>query len=218
MKPIALSVALFCLAFSSAHAEPRVSYALHTYAPGTSDAITSVKAWQEFDLALVVRDLRPGGGTYISKHPKYLGQRLPFSRGVFAAYVNVNFASRYAKVLQIDYTGPYKTVWASCDISDNGVREWGSAAGGTGQGSSNTEPTEVSRIRLVAKWPPVAPGTQHVDASFRQNFVRLSSPRFDTQLYGTLKERGGRVYYPGEHSTVTADEIQATGTTLRILK
>lgn len=204
MKSIILSVTLCLLALSSASAETRVAYTLHTYASGTSTPIESVKAGGEFDLALVVRDARPEADGMF--------------RGVFACYANCNFDARKASVQFVQYTAPYSN-GKSCAIGDNGVYEWGAFRG---LGKGDTERIEVSRVRLLAKWPPnVASTAKEVTASFRPQFsnpqlLDMRQPRFNTLLYGTPKRGGG--YYPGEHSTVEAGEIQATGVTLRILK
>jgi hypothetical protein len=195
MRTIAIAILLITSAASSA--EPRVSYTLHTYAPGTSTPIEMVKAGSEFDLALVVQDTRPEiDGMF---------------RGVFASYVNCNYAKRYAALQHVQYTSPYLN-GKNCGQVDNGLAEWGAFRG---LGKGDTEPAEISRVRFKALWPIGVVGNE-VTASFRPQFANIRKPRFDTLLYGTLKRGGG--YYPGEQSFVLPDEIRATGTTVRIVK
>lgn len=202
MKTIAIGL-LFLVSVCQA-AEPRVAYTLHAYSPNTSTPIETVKADGEFDLALVVQDKRPDVDG--------------MARGVFAAYANCNYSKRYAELRWVQYTAPYSN-GKSCGIVDNGLAEWGAFRG---LGKGDTEPIEVSRVRFKALWPAgVAPGTQSVTTSFRPQFASPQlldprRPRFNTLLYGSYKRGGG--YYPGEHSTVEAGEIEAKGVTVRILK
>ena len=196
MKPdnrfwLSLLGQLFLVARLCQAAEPRVAYTLHAYAPGTSTPVESVKAGQEFDLAMVVQDKRPEG----------------VIRGVFAAYANVNFASRYATVKHVSYTPPFVN-GKNCGIVDAGLREWGAFRG---LGKGDTEPIEVSRVRLVAKFPDGVVGGV-ATASFRPNVLNMAKPRFDSLLYGDLRAN------PPDYGTVKADEIEAKGVSVRILK
>lgn len=71
---------------------PKVQYAVRCYQPGTSTVITSLRAGQPFDVAVLVDDLREEG-SYIDPRT---GQPLPLLRGVYAAYCNLVWDKKLA--------------------------------------------------------------------------------------------------------------------------
>lgn len=183
----------------------RIAYSLLCCWPGELNSIDVIGAKWEFDLVLMVQDLRQ-----VARG---------MSRGVFAAYCNVNFASKYAKLIQITHTFPFVNK-NSCAIVDNGVAEWGAMQG---LGSGNTKPIEVSRIRFKALWPTgIAPTAKEVKCSFRLQFAKpnllnFSNPMFNSLIYGNAK-KGGKEWLPGEQSTILVDDIESSNTELKILK
>lgn len=201
-----LTTALLTATLSAA--EPRVAYSLRAYAPGTSEPIEAVKAGGEFDLAMVVQDLR---------EPV---ERM--HRGVFAAYVNVNYDKRKAELRHVQFNAPYSTQKALIAERQGGIGPWGASRG---LGSGGTSEVEVSRIRFLAHFPPGIVGNE-TKVSFRPQFLSpplldLNQPRFNTLLYGTTRKAdvpGGREFYPGEQSYVTLGEIRAEGVSVRVLR
>ena len=200
-RKVLLTFALLLTASLCQAAEPRVAYSLHCYAAGTSEAIPSVKAGQEFDLALVVQDLRPEiDGMF---------------RGVFATYCNATFATRYAAPQNVAYSAEFAN-GRHCFTNAYGLARWGAFTNGQ---PGDTEVHEVSRVRMKAQWPPaVAPSISQATVFFRINFNNLQSPADNTLVLGTLKTASPAVYFPGEEPAVWVDQIETSGATLRVVK
>ena len=210
------AIALLLTASLCQAAEPRVAYSLHCYAPGTgiadnqatpqneevpAVALASVKAGAEFDLVLSVQDLRPEVDGMI--------------RGVFAAYCNSTFSTRYVGFLAESYAPGFPN-GRHCFPVTFGLSRWGAFTNGS---PGNTDPVEVSRARLRAKWPAtVGPSITQATVIFRVNFNNLQAPADNTLVLGTLKTASPAVYFPGEEPTVWVDQIETSSATLRIAK
>lgn len=164
--------------------------------------VQSIKAGSEFDLAMTVKDLRP--------------ELEGMSRGVFAAYCNVSFSSKDVMVSPAVFKPPYVNgKHFEINARGNGLVALGAFAGlqPTGPGEF-----EVCRVRMKALWPAtIGPSINSTVVSFRVNFTDIKRPHYDTLLYGT-RDQTSNGYYPGEHSWVNVDEIDATGATLVIAK
>jgi hypothetical protein len=232
MKTAAI-IALLLTASLCHAAEPRVALALLAYQPATSTLLPTagtppmpvIKAGQEFDLALVAQDLRPEG-TQISKVPgPTYGKEVPLLRGVYAAYATVRFQKALsAMTASPPVYGPFHQsthpLFPSCVGEESRINAMGSFFGtkippdessiGINP-QSNSEPVEIVRVRMLAKFPPnwIISQTTQV---FSLDFASLSYPAHSTLLFGNVAD------IPPDQGTAFGAEIQATGVSVRILK
>jgi hypothetical protein len=202
---LALAVGSCQLPVASAQTlTPKVRYSLALYQPGTTTRAVSVRAGQEFDLALFAQDLRPAG-TYVDAG----GQTRELLRGVWAAYASVRFNSSAVKVGGATFTMPYLN-GRQAAAGSSGLAVLGAFDGFSPIGS---ELLEVARVRCTAQWPAgVAGSVSQVNVGFGLDFRALDHPQFDTLVLGNVAAN------PPEASDVALSEIVASGAVITVVK
>jgi hypothetical protein len=162
-----------------------VRYTLKCFNPGTNNVVTGVKSGEEFDLAVLVKDLR-GDGEYFNTA---LNAEMPLVRGVFAAYLDILYNKVLTpiklvpnKVFRVNFKfGPdyYNGKWA-VDAADR-IKNLGAFSGSFGL---DTEERELVRVRMIATLPlNVRYGFQR----FTPNFdfpTEAEKISFQTLVYG----------------------------------
>jgi hypothetical protein len=153
-----------------------VLYTLAAYKPGTDTEIVSVEPGQKFDVAVIVQDLRPDG-TY----EPLPGRVLDKPRGVFAAYVNITFDYRRAKIDTVQYGTVYKNGKRGY-LTYAGIKELGAFAGLSPLGKYAYE---VVRLNCTAKTAGAI--------EFVPSFGILTRPACDTLVYAAMGIESQRV-------------------------
>lgn len=142
---------------------PLVAYYVRCYKPGTSQLVTTVNRWENFDVALITQDLHPNG------------------QGVFAAYCDVKFDE---SVCEVNYAWPPPKAFTFGTTYTNGLQVYASPdnQGLIRSGAfANFSPTgvgakEVFRIRVRA--------TASGAVTFTPSLDNCRSPQEDTLCFG----------------------------------
>lgn len=177
MKTLA---ALLLLIGSVCHAQ-QVVYTASVQQAGTSTKLTALTVGQSFDLVLSVQDLRPSG-TWTD----WKGQVKPKERGVFAAYCDVAYDPKLAKITFYNSTSPkeYLACFTFSARFPNGPRALFATdrindAGAFAMAfTGNRAPVEVWRVRMTAKNPGALVFAPTVD--------QVARPECDTLVYGNI--------------------------------
>lgn len=159
---------------------PQVRYSLAFYAPGsTTQPINSIKAGQDFDLVLLVQDLRADG-----EFIKWDGSTQQLRRGVFAAYVDVFYVNRYAAFRSVAFSAPYGN-GRHCDVAT--PSKLGALGAFCTFEVAGTAMREVARVRFTALWPSTIPSSlSESSTQFVLSAVNLDHPKYLTLLIGNL--------------------------------
>lgn len=187
------SIIALILLSSACHAQ-QVAYTVSVNQMGTSAKLTSLTVRESFDLVLSVQDLRPSG-TWTDA----AGTAKPKIRGVFAAYCDVKFDSRLAKLTYFSSPADYLGCFTFNDRFPNGPKASPAAdrindAGAFAASfSGNSAPVEVWRVRMTAKNPGALVFTPAVD--------QVQQPQCATLVYGNIGAE------PPEQSFMALDQI-----------
>lgn len=174
----------------------KVSYTASVQQTGATTKLTALTVGQAFDLSLSVQDLRPSG-TWTD----WKGQVKPRVRGVFAAYCDVVYDPKLAKLAFYNSTSPkeYLACFTFAPRFPNGLKATAApdrindAGAFASSFTGNRAPVEVWRVRMIAKSPGALVFTPAVD--------QVQQPDCATLVYGNIGAE------PPEQSFMALDEI-----------
>jgi hypothetical protein len=185
----------------------KVNYSIKCYTPNTTNILTKIKNGEEFDLALLVQDLRPEG-TYQS----WDGQTKDLIRGVFAAYCDILYNKNYSRIIQpiigVDNTASFLSAFVFNTFYQNGksaidgnrpgrIDDVGAFFSGDWSKGAGVNPVEVFRVKMVATLPD---GLYTTTQAFIPDFT-VVVPAHYTLVFGNFAAN------PIEYSEVAVSEI-----------
>jgi hypothetical protein len=159
---------------------PAVKYSLAVYEAGTDNELQApqtLKLGQNYELALIVQDLRPEG-TWTPTWGQNAGKPQDRPRGVFAAYVKADFDAYALYPRTVNFSPTYMG-GRKAALTTRGYLVLGAFGSLHPLGSF---PIEVARARVTAR----KLGTHEIKLSV----LGLQSPAYDTLVYAVPKLAG----------------------------